>query len=52
VIRPYFTLAPEDPMYDSYPVREDMLDALRPYLADKSLDLQRFDYFLEFDRDD
>jgi hypothetical protein len=50
VIRPFFAVTPEDPMYDAYPVTEELAEALSPHLAER-LDLEKYDYFVEFDRD-
>jgi hypothetical protein len=50
VIRPFFAVAPEDPMYDAYPVSLEVAEALSPYLAG-TLDLEKYDYFVEFHRD-
>jgi hypothetical protein len=50
VIRQFFNVAPEDPMYDAYPVSREIAEVLSPHLAEP-LDLEKYDYFVEFDRD-
>ena len=50
-VRPFLKLAPDDPMYDAYPITPAIAEVLMNYLSEP-LDLEGFDWFLEFDKDD
>ncbi len=49
-VRPFLKLPPDDPMYDAYPITPAIAKALNNYLSEP-LDLEHFDWFLEFDKD-
>jgi len=51
-VRASWRLAPEDPGYDSYPVTRERLSWIVSHLGGAAIDLDRFDYFLEFDAED
>lgn len=45
-----FAVAPDIPMYDSYPVLPDSAEFVQGYLRDKvDWDFERYSYFLEAD---
>lgn len=48
-VRALWGLSPSDLGYDAYPITAERLPVLAPYLSDIPLELDRFDYFLEFD---